>query len=71
MFRISDPDGGAIYVQSREQIEAAIRSSPPGRYDIDRIGGVALSADGTPRPWGFGTKIADGTMTLKVYTSEA
>jgi hypothetical protein len=65
MFMISRPNEGSIYVHSIDQIDRAIQSCPPGRYDIDKIGGVALSSDDMPRRWGVGIRRQDGFIELE------
>jgi hypothetical protein len=48
-----------IDVDSLEAIEPAIRSSAPGRYNVDEISADPLPSGHTSRRWGIGIKQAD------------
>jgi hypothetical protein len=71
MFVISRPRSGPIFVRTVEQIEHAIRSSPPGRYLIDRIAVDPLTSDRTSRHWGAGVKHDDGAVVIEPIPQEA
>ncbi len=71
MFRISQNGQERIVdVDSIEQIERAIQSSPPGRYHIDEISADMLPSRHTSRRWGVGIKGADGSVAIESDPSE-
>jgi hypothetical protein len=65
VFVISSPDAGCVYLPSVEQIKPALRSSPPGRYDIEKISVDPLTADRTSRHWGVGVKDDGGSIAIE------
>jgi hypothetical protein len=61
MFRISRAGSKPIFdVEFVEQIEPAIRSSPPGRCHIDEISADPLRSGHTSRAWGKLVRHTDG-----------
>jgi hypothetical protein len=65
VFIISHPDAGPIFIRSVELIEAAVQSSQPGRYQIDRLHVDPLTSDRTSRRWGIGIKHDDGSIVIE------
>ena len=65
MFRACLRDGEVTDVPSLDQIEPAIRSSPPGRYHIDEISPDPLASGHTPRRWGVVINWRDGAVFLE------
>jgi hypothetical protein len=63
MFRISrDGQEPVVDVDHVEQLEPAVRSSPPGRYHIDEISADPLPSGHTSRRWGVGIRRPDGSV---------
>jgi hypothetical protein len=71
MFRISGKDDFLVDVESAEQIEPTIRSSPPGRHHVDEVSTKPLPSGYTAQRWGIGIKKADGSVTLEPDPWEA
>jgi hypothetical protein len=66
MFGISQSGRDEIAdVAQVDEIESAIRSSKPGRYHIDQIERDPLPSGHTPRRWGVGIKLHDGSVVLE------
>jgi hypothetical protein len=65
VFIISSTEAGCVYLRTVEQIEPAIRSSRPGRYDIEKINVDPLTSEQTSRPWGVGVKGDDGSIAIE------
>jgi len=65
IFRVSrDGQEPIIDVDQVEGIEPAIRSSEPGRYQVDEISREPLPSGHTSRRWGVGIKRRNGVVTL-------
>ena len=72
MFRVSrNGQEPIIDVDQVEAIEPAIRSSEPGRYQVDEISAEPLPSGHTSRRWGVGIKRADGSVALEPDPWEA
>ncbi len=72
MFRISQNGQEPIVdVDSIEQIEPVIRSSPPGRYHVDEISADPLPSRHTSRRWGLAIRHPHGSVDLDPDPREA
>jgi hypothetical protein len=66
MYRTSrDGQEPIIDVDQVDAIEAAIRSSEPGRDHVDEISRDPLPSGNTSRRWGVGIKRADGSVVIE------
>jgi hypothetical protein len=66
MFRISHNGHEPIVdIDQVEAIEPAVRSSPPGRYQIDEISTAPLPSGHRSRRWGVAIKHSDGSVALE------
>ena len=72
MLRISRPDSEQITnVQSVEQAEPAIQSTPPGRYHVNELSADPLPSGHTSRRWGVAIRQPDGSVDLEPDPWEA
>jgi hypothetical protein len=65
MYRISCDGQELFIVETIKAIMSAIRSSEPGRYVIDEINHESPPTGDIVRPWGIGTRWADGTVEVE------
>jgi len=65
MIRISGKDDFLLDVETVEQIERGICSSPPGRYQVDETSTKPLPSGHTARRCGVGIKRADGSIVME------
>jgi hypothetical protein len=68
MFRVSrndDVEEPVINVDTVAQNASAIRSQPPGRWQIDELAAKPFPSGDTARRWGIGTKRDDGSVVIK------
>ena len=54
-----------VCVDSIEQVERTIRSSPPGRYQLDDISTEPLPSAHSARRWDVAIRHADGSVDLE------
>jgi hypothetical protein len=65
MYRLSQPGRRPVAdVGSVEGVEAVIRASEPGQYQVDEITAEPLTSGHTSRRWGGGINRLDGEVTL-------
>jgi hypothetical protein len=66
VFRISRKGRDEIVdVERVEEIEAANRSSAPGRYHVDEISVKPLPSGHTARRWGIAIERQDGPVVIE------
>jgi hypothetical protein len=66
MYRVSGIGQEPIIdVDQVEAIESAIRTSRPGRYQVDEISRDALPSRHTSIRWGVGIKRHDGSVMIE------
>ena len=66
MYRISRNGHEPIVdVDQVEAIEPVVRSSKPGRYDVDEISADPLPSGHTSWRWGIGIKRNDETVVIE------
>jgi hypothetical protein len=65
MYRITGKYDFRKDVDRVQEIEPAIRSIPPGRYDVDEISADPFPSGHTSRRWGAVIKEADGSVVIK------
>jgi hypothetical protein len=66
VYRISQNGQQPIIdVDGLEDIEPALRSRPPGRYDLDEISADPLQTGRTSRAWGVAVKFPDGSVAIE------
>jgi hypothetical protein len=66
MYRISrDGQEPIIDVDQVEAIKPAIRSSEPGRYDVDEISANLLPIGHSSKRWGAGIKHGDDELAIE------
>jgi hypothetical protein len=71
MFRISRDTNTVIDVAQADEIEPAVRTSEPGRYDVDQIERDPLPSGNTSRRWGVAIKRQDGSVLVGADPWEA